>query len=151
MNPSLPALWIQPRADCGTWLTLVRTVSPASRACRSVSPTAPISGSVKVTRGTAWYSAPQCSRPRMSSMTMPAWYMDMWVKAPLPVISPSAHTPGAARMRSSTGMARSRSSIPTAPAPTAARSARRPVATSSAAPVSSSPPPRVTVKPPPGE
>ena len=84
-------------------------------------------------------------------MTMPAWYMDMWVKAPLPVMSPSAHTPGAARMCSSTGMARSRSSIPAAPAPTAARSARRPVATSSAAPVSSSPPSRVTVKPRPGE
>ena len=31
-------------------------------------------------------------------MTMPAWYMDMWVNAPLPVMSPSAHTPGAARM-----------------------------------------------------
>ena len=71
-------------------------------------------------------------------MTMPAWYMDMWVNAPLPVMSPSAHTPGAARMWSSTGMARRLSSMPTAPAPTAARSARRPVATSSASPVSSS-------------
>ena len=65
-------------------------------------------------------------------MTMPAWYMDIWVKAPLPVMSPSAHTPGAARRWPSTGMARSRSSIPAAAAPTAARSARRPVATSSA-------------------
>ena len=122
-------------------------VQPLFPRLGSVSPTAPISGSVKVTRGTAWYCAAKPGSPRMSAMTIPAWYMDMWVNAPLPVMSPSAHTPGAARRWSSTGMARRLSSMPTAPTPTAARSVRRPVATSSASPVSSPPPSRVTVKP----
>ena len=41
MKPSLPALWIQPRAEAGTWLTAVRTRSPCSSlACASVMPTA---------------------------------------------------------------------------------------------------------------
>ena len=77
---------------------------PCSRACASVSPTEPISGSVNVTLGTAWYSAAWCSVPRMSAITMPAWYMDMWVNAPVPTMSPIAQTPGAARIRSSTGI-----------------------------------------------
>ena len=81
---------------------------PCSRACASVSPTEPISGSVNVTRGTAWYSAGDTGWPRMSSTTMFAWYMDMWVNAPCPVTSPMAHTPGAARIWSSTGMVRPR-------------------------------------------
>ena len=57
MSPSLPALWIQPRADEGICARPVRTSMPCSLACASVSPTEPISGSVNVTRGTAWYSA----------------------------------------------------------------------------------------------
>ena len=57
MKPSLPALWIQPRADDGTCAMPTRTSRPCSLACASVRPTEPISGSVKVTRGTAWYSA----------------------------------------------------------------------------------------------
>src|SRR6201996_5381586 len=32
----------------------------------------------------------------MSRTTMPAWYIDMWVNAPWPVMSPMAHTPSAA-------------------------------------------------------
>ena len=63
-------------------------------------------------------------------MAMPAWYMDMWVKAPLPVISPMAQTPSAARILSSTLIVRSLSFRPTAPMPSAARRVRRPVATS---------------------
>ena len=51
MNPSLPALWIHPRAELGTWVRPVRTRSPAARACSSVRPTLPISGSVNVTLG----------------------------------------------------------------------------------------------------
>ena len=35
---------------------------------------------------------------------MPAWYMATWVNAPLPVISPIAHSPPAARIRSSVAM-----------------------------------------------
>ena len=35
---------------------------------------------------------------------MPAWYMDMCVNAPLPVISPIAHTPSAARIQPSVGI-----------------------------------------------
>ena len=124
-----------------------RTSSPWSRAWASVSPTAPTSGSVKVTLGTAWYCAAKPGSPRMSATTIPAWYVDMWVNAPLPVMSPIAHTPGAARRWPSTGMAFRFSSMPTAPTPTAARSVRRPVATSSASPVRSPPPSRVTVKP----
>jgi len=53
MNPSLPGPWIQPRAEDGIGDTAVRTMSPLARACASVRPTAPISGSVKVTRGSA--------------------------------------------------------------------------------------------------
>jgi hypothetical protein len=54
MNPSLPALYIQPRVDCGIPRMAVRTLSPRrSLACASVRPTVPISGSVKVTLGTA--------------------------------------------------------------------------------------------------
>ena len=53
MNPSLPALWIHPRADDGIWVIPVRTSIPCSRARASVSPAWPISGSVKVTPGTA--------------------------------------------------------------------------------------------------
>ncbi len=54
MKPRLPALWIQPREVSGICATPVFTVKPASRAWASVSPTAPISGSVKATRGSAW-------------------------------------------------------------------------------------------------
>ncbi len=53
MKPSLPALWIHPRAELGTWVGPVRTRSPAARACSSVRPTLPTSGSVNVTLGTA--------------------------------------------------------------------------------------------------
>ena len=44
-------------AAAGIWLTAVRTARPWSLAWASLRPTEPISGSVKVTRGTAWYSA----------------------------------------------------------------------------------------------
>ena len=94
--------------------TPVLTATPRSLAWASVSPTDPISGSVNVTRGTAVYSAAWCSWPRMSATTMPAWYIDMCVKAPWPVTSPRAQSPGPARMCSSTGTARCASSIPTA-------------------------------------
>src|SRR6516165_1414528 len=73
MKPSLPALWIQPRADLGIGYTLVRTLSPRSLAWASVSPTAPTSGSVNVTRGTAWYWAGNDGSPRMSATTIRAW------------------------------------------------------------------------------
>ena len=36
---------------------------------------------------------------------MAAWYIATWVNAPLPVMSPTAHSPSAARSRSSTAMA----------------------------------------------
>ena len=124
---------------------------PCSRACASVSPTEPISGSVNVTRGTAWYSAGDTGWPRMSATTMLAWYMDMWVNSPCPVTSPMAHTPGAARRWSSTGMVRPDSSTPSTPTPSPARSVRRPVATSTASAVTCAPasPDRVTVNRPP--
>src|SRR6266702_4209142 len=146
MSPSLPALWIQPRADDGTCVMPVRTVRPCSRACASVSPTEPLSGSVKVTRGTARYSAAGPSWPRISATAMPAWYMATWVNAPLPVTSPIAHTPSAARIRSSTAVALAVSSSPAAATPSPARSVRRPVATSSRCAVSVSPPASFTVK-----
>ena len=66
----------------------------------------------------------------MSRTAMSAWYMDMCVKAPFPVTSPMAHTPSAARIQPSVGMARAASSRPTAATPSEARSARRPVLTS---------------------
>ena len=62
---------------------------------------------------------------------MSAWYMDMWVNAPLPVTSPSAHTPSAARIHPSVGITRAVSSSPTAATPSAASPIRRPVAISS--------------------
>jgi hypothetical protein len=49
-NPALPGPWIQPRVDADTWLIPTRTRMPCARACSSVSPAAPTSGSVKVTR-----------------------------------------------------------------------------------------------------
>ena len=78
---------------------------------------------------------------------MAAWYIDMCVNLPLPTTSPIAHTPGAARMCPSTGTACWDSSIPMLPTPTAARSARRPVATSSALPLTSPPQASVSVNP----
>ncbi len=53
MNPRFPALWIHPRVDSGIWTRPTRTSMPCRRAASSFSPTEPISGSVKVTRGTA--------------------------------------------------------------------------------------------------
>ena len=64
-------------------------------------------------------------------MTTPAWYIETCVKAPLPVMSPTAHTPSVTRQRSSTGAVRESLATPTVSSPTAAGSARRPVATSS--------------------
>ena len=72
----------------------------------------------------------------MSRTTMSAWYMDMWVNAPLPVTSPIAHTPSAARIQPSVAIALADGSRPTAATPSPARSVRRPVATSSCAAVS---------------
>ena len=40
---------------------------------------------------------------RMSAITIPAWYMAMWVKAPSPVRSPTAQTWSVTCSRSSTG------------------------------------------------
>lgn len=53
MNPSLPGPWIQPRDEDGIGETAVRTLTSVPRAWASVRPTAPTSGSVKVTRGSA--------------------------------------------------------------------------------------------------
>ena len=53
MKPALPSLWIHPRAEDRRSAVPVRTATPFERACASVGPTAPISGSVNVTRGTA--------------------------------------------------------------------------------------------------
>ena len=113
MAPWLPALWIQPRAEDGTCASPTPTRRPASRACASVSPTEPISGSVNVTRGTARSSAGGPSWPRMSRTAMPAWYMAMWVNAPCPVTSPTAHSLSPARIRSSTATAGAPGSSPT--------------------------------------
>ncbi len=78
-------------------------------------------------------------------MTTPAWYIETCVKAPLPVMSPMAHTPSVTRQRSSTGAVRESLATPTVSSPTAAGSARRPVATSSFSAVTVAPPARVTV------
>ena len=45
---------------------------------------------------------------------MSAWYMAMWVCALTPVMSPIAHRPSAARIRSSTLMVRAAGSRPRA-------------------------------------
>ena len=54
MNPSLPGPWIQPRVFDEICWAPTRTVSPSSRACCSVSPTRPTSGSVKVAQASPW-------------------------------------------------------------------------------------------------
>ena len=61
MNPS--PLAIQPRVEEARSVVPTRTLRPASRACFSVIPTEPTSGSVKVTCGTAVYDAsgPSCA------------------------------------------------------------------------------------------
>ncbi len=112
-----------------------------------MSPTAPISGSVKVTLGTAWYSAARPPWPRIARTAMSAWYMAIWVNAPLPVASPTAHTPGApgTRIRSSTGSARASSGTPSTLTPSRSSSTRRPAATSSRCAPSRSPRRPVTV------
>ena len=53
MNPSLPALWIHPRVELGIGYVPTRTSRPVARAAASLNPTEPISGSVKVTCGSA--------------------------------------------------------------------------------------------------
>src|SRR5205823_4904747 len=131
MKPSLPALWIQPRAEVIRSVYPVRTGTPRSRALASVSPTAPISGSVNVTRGSARWSAAGPPCPRMSRTTMSAWYIATWVNAPLPVTSPTPHSRSPARNHSSTSRNRASSGSPTLDRPSSPRSARRPVATSS--------------------
>ena len=80
-------------------------------------------------------------------MTTPAWYIETCVKAPLPVMSPTAHTPSVTRQRSSTGAVRESLATPTVSRPTAAGSARRPVATRSFSAVRVEPSASVTVKP----
>ena len=81
----------------------------------------------------------------MSAAAIRAWYIDMCVNAPWPVMSPIAHRPSAARIRSSVGdAARADSSSPIAPMPSAAMSVRRPAATSSRSAVSVSPLPSLT-------
>ena len=52
-RPSLPGPWIQPRVEDEVRLEPTRIFSPCSRAWCSVRPAEPISGSVKVTRGSA--------------------------------------------------------------------------------------------------
>ena len=60
-----------------------RTARPCSRAAASVSPTEPISGSVKVTRGSGPVVGRRPGRARgCRSTQMSAWYIDTWVKAP---------------------------------------------------------------------
>ena len=75
----------------------------------------------------------------MSAAAILAWYMDMWVNAPWPVMSPIAHRPSAARIRSSTVTPRALSSRPTAPTPSAFMSVLRPAATSMRSAVTTSP------------
>ena len=89
---------------------------------------------MKVTRGTAWYSASRASSPVrsvMSASATAAWYIDMWVKAPLPVMSPIAQSLSPARIRASVSTARACGSSPTASSPRSAMLGRRPAATSS--------------------
>ena len=66
----------------------------------------------------------------MSRTAISAWYMDMCVNAPWPVTSPIAHTPSPARIHSSVEMVRALESRPIEATPSAAKSVRRPVATS---------------------
>ena len=53
ISPSLPGPWIQPREVTDAFWMPVRTLIPFLRACSSVIPAAPTSGSVNVTRGFA--------------------------------------------------------------------------------------------------
>jgi hypothetical protein len=78
---------------------------------------------------------------------MRAWYMATWVNAPCPVTSPTAQTPSVTRRCSSTGSDRDDGSTPIVSVPIAARSTRRPVATSSCSAVRVRPSARVTVNP----
>ena len=64
---------------------------------------------------------------------MPAWYIAMWVNAPTPVTSPTAHSRSPARIRSSTSSARAAGSRPTVSSPISPTRARRPTLTSSSA------------------
>lgn len=59
-------------------------VDPGTRAACSVIRTAPTSGSVNVTRGSACCSKGSGSSPRMSPAAIRAWWTATWVKAPLP-------------------------------------------------------------------
>ena len=68
-----------------------RTVSPASCAAASVSPTAPTCGSVKITRGEAPPSERRrTSLPRIASAASRAWYFPMCVSSARPLTSPTA-------------------------------------------------------------
>ena len=104
---------------------------------------------MKVTRGTAWYSADRASTPErrvMSASATAAWYIDMWVKAPLPVMSPIAHSRSPARICASVSTERAFGSSPTASSPTSAMLGRRPAATSSRSEPSSTAVPPASVR-----
>ncbi len=79
---------------------------------------------------------------------MSAWYMDMWVNAPWPTASPTAHTSSTptTRMWSSTGSEWADPSSPREATFSWARSGRRPAATSSRSATTGSPAPRDTAK-----
>jgi len=63
-----------------------------------------------------------------------AWYLPTWVNMNIPVTSPTAHTPSAARSVSSTGTRPWSSSIPTASTPSPSPRGARPVAMSRRSP-----------------
>src|SRR5262245_21803138 len=90
----------------------------------------------------------------MLRVAIPAWYIAMWVNAPLPVTSPMAQTPGATRQCSSIGSHLAPLVTPGTPkASTPSRSSAvcRPVATRSRSAVTGSVPFRCTAKPSAGE
>ena len=62
---------------------------------------------------------------------MADWYIETWVKAPLPVTSPIAHSPSCTRNRSSTASVRADGSRLTVASPRSSRLGVRPAATSS--------------------
>ena len=133
LTSPLAALAIQPRVDEARSVVPTRTVSPASRACCSVIPTEPTSGSVNVTCGTAWYAAGGPSWPRMSRTAIGGLvHRHVRERALAGDVAdrpePSSPAPASARRSRSTARAGSR---PTVSSPRSARFGRRPAATSS--------------------
>ena len=80
----------------------------------------------------------------MSAAAIRAWYLPTWVNMAMPVTSPIAQTPGAARIRSSTSTPRFEISTPSCSKPSPSVCARRPVAISSRSARTEAPPSRAT-------